>query len=113
MKEGHHCARLREFDGGEAMDPAVNGRRLEGGAAIPRLEVEGAPDRGAPPVSLRRKREREEAVLGLRGRQAGPARAVCTRTGKRPLARGVCGLKEGVGRLWREERREGFLFFSF
>jgi hypothetical protein len=43
------------------MDPASNGRRLEGGAAIPRLEVEGAPDRGAPPVSLWRKREREEA----------------------------------------------------
>jgi hypothetical protein len=80
MKEGHHCTRLRGFDGGGAMDPAGNGRRLEGGAAISRLEVEGAPDRGAPPVSPWRKREREEAQcwadgesrLGQRGP---PARA--------------------------------------
>jgi hypothetical protein len=27
MKKGHHCARLRDFDGGEAADPAGNGRQ--------------------------------------------------------------------------------------
>jgi hypothetical protein len=27
MKKGHHCARLRGFDGGGAADPAGNGRR--------------------------------------------------------------------------------------
>jgi hypothetical protein len=35
MKEGHHCACLREFDGGGAMHPAGNGRRLEGGRGHP------------------------------------------------------------------------------
>jgi hypothetical protein len=116
MKEGHHCARLRGFDGGGAMDPAGNGRRLEGGAAIPRLEVEGAPDRGAPPVSLWRKKKREEALQDRRGRQAGPARAVCARTGKRPLALVVCGLKEVLGRLERKEgrgRRFSLFLFKF
>jgi hypothetical protein len=36
---------------GEAADPAGNGRRLGGGAAIPNLEVGGALNRGVPPVS--------------------------------------------------------------
>jgi hypothetical protein len=58
MKEGHHCTRLRGVWRRGSDGPGRNGRRLEGGAAIPRLEVEGAPDRGAPPVSLWRKRER-------------------------------------------------------
>jgi hypothetical protein len=62
MKEGHHCACLREFDGGGAMDPAGNGRRLEGGAADPRLEVGERPDGRAPPVGLWRKKKRGKAL---------------------------------------------------
>jgi hypothetical protein len=41
MKKGLHCARLRGFDGGGAMDPAGNGRRLERGAADPPVEGRG------------------------------------------------------------------------
>jgi hypothetical protein len=41
MKKGHHCARLRGFDGWGAMDPTGNGRRLEGGTADPPVEGRG------------------------------------------------------------------------
>jgi hypothetical protein len=53
-------------------------------------------------------------VLGRRGEQAGPLWADCAREErKRPLAQGIRGLEEGVGRLERKEREreEVFLFF--
>jgi hypothetical protein len=49
-------------------------------------------------------------VLGRRGEQAGPLRAACARGKRRPAAWEACGLKEGLGRLWREEREEGEVF---
>jgi hypothetical protein len=53
-------------------------------------------------------------VLGRRGRRTGPLWADCARTGKkrkiRLLTRGVCGLKEGVGRLKRKEREREEVF---
>jgi hypothetical protein len=85
---------------------------LKRGAAIPRLEVGGDPDRGAPPVSLWRKTKK-----GRRG--TGPLRAASAR-GKRPLAweglRAEKEKREGEGNWasWkRRERGERKFFFSF
>jgi hypothetical protein len=43
---------------GERCTRPVTADGLKGGAAILRLEVEGAPDRGAPPVSVRHEKEK-------------------------------------------------------
>jgi hypothetical protein len=64
-----------------AGEAAGNGRRLEGGAADPRLEVGERPDGRAPPVGLRRKKKKGGAVLGRRKRRLG-------RCGRTARARG-------------------------
>jgi hypothetical protein len=52
---------------GERWTRPVTAGGLKGGAAIPRLEVEGAPDRGAPAVSLRHKKKRGKALCWAGG----------------------------------------------
>jgi hypothetical protein len=104
-----------------AGEAAGNGRRLEGGAADPRLEVGERPDGRALPVGLWRKKKRGKALCWAGGeRRTGPLWADCARTGKkrkRPLARGVRGLKEMLGRRGEKRgrgRRKGFsLSFKF
>jgi hypothetical protein len=101
-----------------AGEAAGNGRRLEGGRLTRRSKVGERPDGRAPPVGLWRKKKRGKALCwagggdglgrcGLTARARGKKR-------KRPLARGVGGLKEGAGRLERKEReRERVFSFSF
>jgi hypothetical protein len=71
--------------------------------------VEGDPDRGAPPVSLWRKKKKGGAVLGRRESKAGPLRAASAR-GKSPLAwEGLRAEKEkrdGEGNWASWKRRE-------
>jgi hypothetical protein len=79
---------------GERRTRPVTTGGLKRGAAIPRLEVEGDPDHGAPPVSLWRKKKKG-------GDSAGPAvEASWAAAGRkrvhreRPLAWELRGLKE-------------------
>jgi hypothetical protein len=101
---------------GERRTQRVTASGLKGGAAIPRLEVEGAPDSGVPPVSLWRKRKKGRAVLGRRGKQARPARAASTRTGKGRCP-GASRAKRRVGPVVKRGegrgRRFSLCFFYF
>jgi hypothetical protein len=100
-----------------AGETASNGRRREGGARLTRLEVGERPDGRAPPVSDRRKKKREEAVLGRRGRVAGPL-GPSARAREKEKAAGL-GCLRAEGMLGRREKRKregeregkGFLFF--
>jgi hypothetical protein len=105
---------LKARGAGEA---AGNDRRLEGGRLTRRSKVGERPDGRAPPDSLWCKNKRGKALCwagggdGL-GRCGLTARARGKRK-KRLLARGVCGLKEGVGRLKRKEREREEVFSFF
>jgi hypothetical protein len=103
---------------GERRTRLVTADGLKRGVAIPRLEVEGAPDRGVPPVSLWHKRKRGARYwAGGRaklGRCRLPARA---EKGRWPGK--VCGLKkekreeEGNWASWKRREREERKVFSF
>jgi hypothetical protein len=111
MKKGHHCAQLRGFDGGGAMDPAGNGRRLEGGAAIPRLEVGDGPDGRAPPASDRPQKNERGGGTSWAGGRDGLGRcgltACAQRKGRWP---GALRAERGVGPVGEKREGEGFLF---
>jgi hypothetical protein len=85
---------------------------LKRGAAIPRLEVEGTPDRGVPPVSLWRKTKREarywaggESRLGQRGPQA--------RAREEAAGLEASRAKKRVGPVVKKEERRGRRLFLF
>jgi hypothetical protein len=92
-----------------------------GGAAIPRLEVGGAPDRGVPPVSDRPKKEKRGGVCWAGGAaklgQLGPAYAR-EKTGHRPgIVHGPKEKEKGeakeMGRLEEKRERRGERNFLF
>jgi hypothetical protein len=58
---------------GERLTRPETAGGLDGGAAIPRLEVGDGPDGRAPPVSDRPQKEKGGGVLGRRSSDAGPA----------------------------------------
>jgi hypothetical protein len=86
---------------------------LKRGAAIPRLEVEGAPDRGAPPVSPWCKSKREARSWAGGGSELGRC-GPQARARRKAAGLGASRAKRRVGPVVKkEERRGGRLSFFF